>query len=61
MTEPKWEDPECANGGKWSVASNIKANLDNMWLETVGFLSADCYAYLYILGFWLTDHLLLGS
>jgi len=37
--EPKWEDPECANGGKWTVTSNIgrKANLDNMWLETVIF------------------------
>lgn len=33
--EPKWEDPECANGGKWSVTSNRKANLENMWLETL--------------------------
>lgn len=35
--EPKWEDPECASGGKWTVTSNSgrKANLDNMWLETV--------------------------
>lgn len=33
--EPKWEDPECANGGKWTVTSNRKANLDTMWLETV--------------------------
>ncbi|KAE9621960.1 putative translation Initiation factor eIF- 4e [Lupinus albus] len=33
--EPKWEDPECANGGKWTVASNRKANLDTMWLETL--------------------------
>ncbi|KAH9764128.1 mRNA cap-binding protein [Citrus sinensis] len=33
--EPKWEDPECANGGKWSVTSNRKANLDTMWLETM--------------------------
>lgn len=38
--EPKWEDPECANGGKWSVTSNRKANLDAMWLETVYFLHA---------------------
>ena len=44
--EPKWEDPECANGGKWSVTSNRKASLDNMWLETVGILSPDCYVYL---------------
>jgi len=37
--EPKWEDPECANGGKWTVTSNIgrKTNLENMWLETVIF------------------------
>lgn len=33
--EPKWEDPECANGGKWSVTCNRKSTLDTMWLETV--------------------------
>ncbi|KAF5202896.1 Eukaryotic translation initiation factor 4e [Thalictrum thalictroides] len=33
--EPKWEDPECANGGKWSVTSSRKGNLDTMWLETL--------------------------
>jgi hypothetical protein len=33
--EPKWEDPVCATGGKWSVTSSGKANLDTMWLETV--------------------------
>ncbi|XP_057470653.1 eukaryotic translation initiation factor-like [Actinidia eriantha] len=33
--EPKWEDPECANGGKWTVTSSRKANLDTMWLETL--------------------------
>ncbi|GMY27051.1 eukaryotic translation initiation factor [Fagus crenata] len=33
--EPKWEDPECAVGGKWSVISSRKANLDTMWLETL--------------------------
>ncbi|CAL0303176.1 unnamed protein product [Lupinus luteus] len=33
--EPKWEDPECANGGKWTVSSNRKANLETMWLETL--------------------------
>ncbi|PIA36270.1 hypothetical protein AQUCO_03400283v1 [Aquilegia coerulea] len=32
--EPKWEDPECANGGKWSVTSSRKG-LDTMWLETL--------------------------
>ncbi|KAE8726348.1 Eukaryotic translation initiation factor isoform 4E-2 [Hibiscus syriacus] len=29
------EDPECANGGKWTVISNGKANLETMWLETL--------------------------
>ncbi|KAG0457338.1 hypothetical protein HPP92_022190 [Vanilla planifolia] len=33
--EPKWEDPECANGGRWSITINRKANLDSMWLETL--------------------------
>ncbi|XP_022959251.1 eukaryotic translation initiation factor-like [Cucurbita moschata] len=33
--EPKWEDPECANGGKWTVTSSRKTNLDTMWLETL--------------------------
>ncbi|KAL9237201.1 hypothetical protein vseg_011783 [Gypsophila vaccaria] len=33
--EPKWEDPECANGGKWTVAASRKPLLDSMWLETL--------------------------
>ncbi|EXB74579.1 Eukaryotic translation initiation factor 4E-2 [Morus notabilis] len=33
--EPKWEDPKCANGGKWTVSSNKKSSLDTMWLETL--------------------------
>ncbi|CAL2225335.1 unnamed protein product [Prunus armeniaca] len=33
--EPKWEDPECANGGKWTVTSRSKPSLDTMWLETL--------------------------
>jgi len=35
--EPKWEDPECANGGKWTwvVTANRKEALDKGWLETV--------------------------
>ncbi|KAF6156254.1 hypothetical protein GIB67_030257 [Kingdonia uniflora] len=33
--EPKWEDPECANGGKWSVASSRKSDLEAIWLETL--------------------------
>lgn len=37
--EPKWEDVECANGGKWTVISSRKETLDTMWRETVNFLS----------------------
>jgi len=35
--EPKWEDPECANGGKWTwvVTANRKEALDKGWLETL--------------------------
>ncbi|KAI3723480.1 hypothetical protein L2E82_35086 [Cichorium intybus] len=33
--EPKWEDPECANGGKWTVTSGRKATLETMWFETL--------------------------
>ncbi|KAJ9542186.1 hypothetical protein OSB04_028692 [Centaurea solstitialis] len=33
--EPKWEDPECANGGKWTVTSGRKATLETMWSETL--------------------------
>lgn len=37
--EPKWEDPMCENGGKWTVqipkAPNSKATLDAYWLNAV--------------------------
>ncbi|XP_074345301.1 eukaryotic translation initiation factor-like [Apium graveolens] len=33
--EPKWEDIECANGGKWTVISSRKETLDTMWRETL--------------------------
>ncbi|KAL8171304.1 hypothetical protein V2J09_023108 [Rumex salicifolius] len=33
--EPKWEDPECAHGGKWTIASPGKGTLDKMWLESL--------------------------
>ncbi|GJN20821.1 hypothetical protein PR202_gb08244 [Eleusine coracana subsp. coracana] len=33
--EPKWEDPECANGGKWTVPCSRKPTFETMWLETV--------------------------
>ncbi|KAL9262042.1 Eukaryotic translation initiation factor 4E-1-like protein [Drosera capensis] len=32
--EPKWEDPICANGGKWTVAS-LRGKLDTPWLYTL--------------------------
>ncbi|VVA92969.1 unnamed protein product [Arabis nemorensis] len=33
QTEPKWEDPICADGGKWTVMFP-KAKLDSSWLNT---------------------------
>ncbi|XP_047313486.1 eukaryotic translation initiation factor-like [Impatiens glandulifera] len=33
--EPKWEDPECAYGGKWTITSSSKDYLENAWLETM--------------------------
>lgn len=44
--EPKWEDPECANGGKWTIASSRKGGLDTMWLETVSFSTVLCIMHL---------------
>lgn len=32
--EPKWEDPVCANGGKWTVIFP-KGKSDTSWLYTV--------------------------
>lgn len=32
--EPKWEDPVCANGGKWTVTFQ-KGKSDTCWLYTV--------------------------
>lgn len=55
--EPKWEDPECANGGKWTAPSNRKANLENMWLETVGGFESS----LLFVSVHVSDCLLLGS
>ncbi len=35
--EPKWEDPECEHGGKWTVlvpkGASSKQALDTMWLN----------------------------
>ncbi|CAA7016085.1 unnamed protein product [Microthlaspi erraticum] len=35
--EPKWEDPECADGGKWThvVTGDRKSAMDKAWLETL--------------------------
>nr|CAR92168.2 eukaryotic translation initiation factor 4E [Hordeum vulgare] len=32
--EPKWEDPICANGGKWSISCG-KGKSDTFWLHTL--------------------------
>ncbi|PON54612.1 Translation Initiation factor eIF- 4e [Parasponia andersonii] len=32
--EPKWEDPVCANGGKWTM-SFLKVKADTFWLYTL--------------------------
>ncbi|KAK1318640.1 Eukaryotic translation initiation factor 4E-1 [Acorus calamus] len=32
--EPKWEDPVCANGGKWTIAC-VKGKVDTSWLYTL--------------------------
>ncbi|XP_030474169.2 eukaryotic translation initiation factor 4E-2-like isoform X1 [Syzygium oleosum] len=32
--EPKWEDPVCANGGKWTVSFN-RGKSDTCWLYTL--------------------------
>ncbi len=36
--EPKWEDPKCARGGKWTFTAPKTSNrgsLDTYWLNTV--------------------------
>ena len=37
--EPKWEDPSCEHGGKWTVlvpkGPNCKQVLDTYWLNAV--------------------------
>jgi len=34
--EPKWEDPKCANGGKWTVTTlKGKPIVDTFWLHTL--------------------------
>lgn len=45
--EPKWEDPVCANGGKWTVTFS-RGKSDTCWLHTV------CLVVLYSLSLNLT-------
>ncbi|KAJ9135950.1 hypothetical protein P3X46_033069 [Hevea brasiliensis] len=33
--EPKWEDPVCANGGKWTVTFSGRGKSDTSWLYTL--------------------------
>ncbi|CAK9224090.1 hypothetical protein BDL97_04G055600 [Sphagnum fallax] len=36
--EPKWEDPKCTHGGKWTATpprANVKGALDMFWLHTL--------------------------
>ncbi|MCO5601402.1 hypothetical protein L7F22_055522 [Adiantum nelumboides] len=33
---PQWEDPKCANGGKWTIVCNRgKSSVDSYWLDTL--------------------------
>ena len=44
--EPKWEDPTCEHGGKWTVlvprGPNNKQTLDTYWLNAVRALLPVC-------------------
>ncbi|MBA0695104.1 hypothetical protein Goari_005338, partial [Gossypium aridum] len=42
--EPKWEDPVCANGGKWTV-SFPKGKTDTSWLYTLLALIGEQFEY----------------
>ncbi|GMJ14186.1 eukaryotic translation initiation factor 4E [Hibiscus trionum] len=42
--EPKWEDPVCANGGKWTVTYQ-KGKSDNSWLYTLLALIGEQFEY----------------
>jgi len=33
--EPKWEDPVCANGGKWTITFFNRGRSDTFWLYTL--------------------------
>ncbi|XP_039060023.1 eukaryotic translation initiation factor 4E-1-like, partial [Hibiscus syriacus] len=42
--EPKWEDPVCANGGKWTVTFQ-KGKSDTSWLYTLLALIGEQFEY----------------
>lgn len=47
--EPKWEDPKCTNGGKWTASPPRgtvgKGALDIFWLHTVLHLTFLCFCF----------------
>jgi hypothetical protein len=57
--EPKWEDPKCAHGGKWTASPNRsgggggKGALDIFWLHTVLHLIFLCISFLQTLEYVL--------
>ncbi len=57
--EPKWEDPKCAHGGKWTASPNRsgggggKGALDIFWLHTVLHLIFLCIWFLQTLEYVL--------
>lgn len=42
--EPKWEDPICANGGKWTISCG-KGKSDTFWLHTLLALIGEQFDY----------------
>ena len=58
--EPKWEEPICANGGKWTVTYS-RGKSDTCWLYTVCFkpsllsemISSSSYVYFLFSVYWI--------
>ena len=54
--EPKWEDPRCEHGGKWTVlvpkGPSGKQTMDTYWLNAVCCLAGQlsCHAHIAIQG-----------
>ncbi|CAL9170553.1 unnamed protein product [Musa hybrid cultivar] len=42
--EPKWEDPVCANGGKWTI-SCVRGKADQLWLYTLLAMIGEQFEY----------------